>query len=86
MFLQAGFSRRVHGMRIFAFVWHSRVRWQRARIAELVTFVDSGELAWWGAGGVSWGEALVFQNLVHVRFEFLACHLEQCRLDERRSG
>lgn len=64
MFLQAGFNRRVHGMRIFAFVWHRHVRWNDRRVAELVVFADSGELAWWGGAGVSWGESLRFHCLI----------------------
>jgi hypothetical protein len=84
LFLQAGFNRRVHGTRIFAFVWHRRVHWKYRRLAELVVFVDSGDLAWWGGGGVSWGESLSFQDLIHpqlaVRAEWDA---ERCELTAR---
>ena len=65
MFLQAGFNPRAHGLRIFAIVWHRRVRWRERRTAELVCF-SGGDLAWWGAGGISWGEQLHFCNLVHL--------------------
>lgn len=80
MFQQAGFNRRVRGTRIIAFVWHARVRWKAKRPAELVEFIDSGERAWWGPGGVSWAQSLVFQNLIWPReMGRRMC----CRIDDR---
>ncbi len=52
MFMQAGFNNRAHKLGVVAQI-HRR-NWRGWRRAELIEF-ESGDLAWYGSGGISWG-------------------------------
>jgi hypothetical protein len=63
MFARAGFNRR---RRVICRAWigHRGVGWVRA--SSLVRFVESGEFAWEGPGGISWPEHVVIYSLREV--------------------
>jgi hypothetical protein len=64
MFLQAGFNGRCRARGI-AFARVSRLDRHWVRSAELIQFA-SGDFAWYGRGGISWGEQLVICNFIQA--------------------
>ena len=62
MFLQAGFNPACRARRIvFAMVRRHDRSWVRP--AELIQFV-AGDFAWYGRGGISWGEQLQVHGFI----------------------
>jgi len=66
MFTRAGFNARADRLGIRAAI--HRAGWSWPRAAELIRFRPSGDLCWYGAGGLSWGTCsdLSFKNWIHL--------------------
>jgi hypothetical protein len=87
MFTRAGFSRRRRSI-CRAWIGHRAGGWIRP--STLVRFVESGEFAWEGRGGISWPEHVivftlreVLGSLAESRASFPSSKLPECAKEEQ---
>jgi hypothetical protein len=85
MFLRAGFNPRHRRTGIRAVT--QSIHGGRAAPAELIVFLPSTDLCWYGTGAhgfLAWGEACVFHSRPEIRLEWKHQYgLKQCRLQDR---